>query len=114
MTIRRNPEPSNNPIDASRAQSPRPRLNRPPSTALRHQLAATVRRLRTARGWTQYHLSASCGLPPPSYVSDVEEGRVNIALANLEARAVDLECWPTDPLIPTNPRLRPRPPPHPK
>ena len=68
---------------------------RHPSATVRDLLADNLRRLRTARGWTQHQLARACGLPL-SYVSQIEQARVNLTLASLEALALGLECWPAD------------------
>jgi transcriptional regulator with XRE-family HTH domain len=68
-----------------------PRANRKPSWSLCCRLADNVRRYRLMRGYTQHELSRQCGFAK-SYVGDVEQGTINITLANLEALAAGLRC----------------------
>jgi transcriptional regulator with XRE-family HTH domain len=56
-------------------------MNRKPSLGIRHWLSDNLKRLRAAH----------CGLHK-NYVSNVEQGAVNISLANLEALATGLGC----------------------
>jgi len=65
--------------------------NRKPSTEICYRLADNLRRYRHYRGYTQHTLAEVCGVSP-SYVGDVEQGNVNITLANLEALATGLRC----------------------
>jgi transcriptional regulator with XRE-family HTH domain len=65
--------------------------NRKPSTEICYRLADNLRRYRYYRGFTQHDLARVCGVAP-SYVGDVEQGNVNITLANLEALATGLRC----------------------
>jgi transcriptional regulator with XRE-family HTH domain len=44
-----------------------------------------------ARGFTQRQLAAQCGTCK-TYISNIEQGTVNITLANLEALATGLNC----------------------
>jgi transcriptional regulator with XRE-family HTH domain len=67
------------------------RRNRAASQAIRHRLADNVRQLRRARGYTQRDLADLCQFTK-SYISNVEQGTVNISLANLEAFAAALVC----------------------
>jgi transcriptional regulator with XRE-family HTH domain len=55
------------------------------------RLASNCLRLRKARGYTQHELARQCGFSK-SYIGDVEQGTVNITLANLEALASGLDC----------------------
>ncbi len=56
-----------------------------------------LKRLRAARGYTQHALAEICGYSK-SYISNVEQGTVNISLANLENIADGLNCPAEDPL----------------
>jgi transcriptional regulator with XRE-family HTH domain len=69
--------------------------NRKASQRIRYRLADNVVRLRHARGFTQRELAEQCGMSP-SYIGDVEQGTVNITLANLEALAAGLNCGGAD------------------
>ena len=69
--------------------------NRKASQHIRYRLADNVVRLRHARGFTQRELAEQCGMSP-SYIGDVEQGTVNITLANLEALAAGLRCAEAD------------------
>jgi DNA-binding XRE family transcriptional regulator len=70
-------------------------LNRKPSQGIRYRLADNLTRLRKARGYTQEELARVCGFQK-SYIGNVEQGTVNISLANLEALAAGLGCFETD------------------
>jgi transcriptional regulator with XRE-family HTH domain len=61
---------------------------------LRVRLGRRIRRLRDARGWTQFDLAAHSGLTRP-YVSRLENGRKEIGLGALEkvASAFDMKPW---------------------
>ena len=65
--------------------------NRKPSSEMSDRLGNNVKLLREARGYTQRELASRCGLCK-SYISNVEQGTVNISLANLEALANGLFC----------------------
>ena len=65
--------------------------NRKPSWVICCRLADNLRRYRILRGYTQEDLAARCGFHK-NYVSIVEQARVNITLANLEALAGGLGC----------------------
>jgi ribosome-binding protein aMBF1 (putative translation factor) len=65
--------------------------DRKASQHIRYRLADNVARLRRARGFTQRELAAQCGTCE-TCVSNVEQGTVNITLANLEAFATGLNC----------------------
>lgn len=54
--------------------------------ALRRALAANVRRLRSARGWSQEVLAFESGLHR-TFVAHVERGARNISLSNIERLA---------------------------
>jgi transcriptional regulator with XRE-family HTH domain len=69
--------------------------NRKASQHIRYRLADNVARLRRARGYTQKELAEQCDMSP-SYIGDVEQGNVNITLANLEALAAGLNCSEAD------------------
>jgi transcriptional regulator with XRE-family HTH domain len=68
-----------------------PGTNRKASKHIRYRLADNVARLRRARGFTQKELAAQCGTCK-TYVGNIEQGTVNITLANLEALASGLNC----------------------
>jgi transcriptional regulator with XRE-family HTH domain len=68
-----------------------PGTNRKASQQIRYRLADNVARLRRARGFTQKELAAQCGTCE-TYVGNIEQGTVNITLANLEALATGLNC----------------------
>ncbi len=70
---------------------PVPGTNRKASQPIRHRLADNVTRLRRARGFTQRELAAQYGTCT-TYVGNIEQGTVNITLANLEALATGLNC----------------------
>lgn len=65
--------------------------NRKASPQIRWRLAANVKRLRTARGYTQENLASVCEVSK-SYVGNVEQGRANVTLATLETLAGGLRC----------------------
>ena len=48
-----------------------------------------IRALRTAKGWTQTYLSVHAGVGR-NYVSDVELGKKEIGLRNLQVLAISL------------------------
>jgi transcriptional regulator with XRE-family HTH domain len=75
------------------------RGNRKPSTEIRWRLAANLKWLREARGYTQMELAGRSGLPN-RYISNVEQALKNISLANLEALAAGLKCLEVDLLMP--------------
>jgi len=72
--------------------------------AILARLSENLRRLRQARGDTQRELAHRCGFTH-TYISNVEQGRINLTLANLETLARGLNCCATD--------LVRRPPPRP-
>lgn len=61
------------------------------SLEIRWRLSINLKRLRESRGYTQQELANLCRLTK-NYISDVEQGTVNITLANLEALARGLGC----------------------
>ena len=65
--------------------------NRKPSAEILNRVAENLRRYRRYRGYTQRALAKVCGVSG-NYVSNVEQGTVNITLANLEALATGLMC----------------------
>jgi transcriptional regulator with XRE-family HTH domain len=69
--------------------------NRKASPEIRWRLSTNLKRLREARGYTQSELANLCGLSK-TYISNVEQGTVNISLANLEALANGLSCAEED------------------
>lgn len=72
-----------------------PKENRKASTEIRWRLATNIQRLRQARGYTQQELAERCGLSK-TYISNVEQGTVNISLASLEVIAIGLCCSEQD------------------
>jgi transcriptional regulator with XRE-family HTH domain len=64
---------------------------RKPSWGILCRLADNLKRYRLLRGYTQEELATRCGFVR-SYVSNVEQARINVTLANLEALAGGLEC----------------------
>jgi transcriptional regulator with XRE-family HTH domain len=62
------------------------------STDICIRLGARVRELRKGRGWTQFELSERMGVDR-SYLAEVETGKIEICLRNLElvAQTFDLE-----------------------
>lgn len=78
----------------------RVQTNRKPSSWICLLLAENLARLRKARGLTQQELAEASGFKR-TYISNVEQGRVNISLANLEALTVGLDCSPVDLLSPS-------------
>ena len=68
-----------------------PPKNRKASPEILWRLAANLRRLRKARGYTQERLGKLCGFSK-TYISNVEQGAVNISLANLEEITNGLDC----------------------
>lgn len=69
--------------------------NRKASQGILWRLSTNLKRLREARGCTQRELGQRCGLNS-RYISNVEQGTVNISLANLEELARGLECAEED------------------
>jgi len=65
-------------------------------------LAINLKRLRKARGYTQWRLGKLCGLSP-NYISNVEQKTVNICLANLTRLANGLQCSLRDLFAPIAP-----------
>lgn len=72
--------------------------NRKASREILWRLSTNVKSLRKARGYTQRELANRCGLSK-TYVSNVEQGTVNISLANLEVLAIGLDCSEVDLLM---------------
>jgi transcriptional regulator with XRE-family HTH domain len=70
-------------------------VNRKASEQIRRRLSTNLKRLRLARGYTQQGLAKLSGLSK-TYISDVEQGAVNITLANLEVLAIGLRCSEAD------------------
>lgn len=68
-----------------------PATNRKPSWGICCRLADNLKRYRLLRGYTQEDLAGRCGFRR-TYVSNIEQGRINISLANLEALAGGLGC----------------------
>jgi transcriptional regulator with XRE-family HTH domain len=67
------------------------KTHRKPSQSARENLAGNLKKLRKARGYTQQELANFCRCTK-SYISDVEQGTVNITLASLETIARGLGC----------------------
>ncbi len=72
--------------------------NRKASPEIRWRLSENLRRLRKARGYTQRELAQVCGFCK-TYISNVEQGTVNITLANLETIGRGLSCSAEDLLM---------------
>ena len=72
--------------------------NRKASPEILWRLATNLKRLRKARGYTQKELANLCGLTK-TYISNVEQGTVNISLSNLEALMNGLDCAVEDLLM---------------
>ncbi len=71
------------------------RKHRKPTPEILWRLLTNLKRLRAARGYTQRALADICGFSK-SYISNVEQGTVNITLANLETIADGLNCTAED------------------
>ena len=56
------------------------------STDVCVRLGARVRELRKAKGWTQFELSERMGVDR-SYLAEVETGKIEICLRNLDVMA---------------------------
>jgi transcriptional regulator with XRE-family HTH domain len=54
-----------------------------------------IRALRTAKGWTQLYLSIHAGVGR-NYISDVELGKKEIGLRNLQLLALSLDVKTAD------------------
>lgn len=65
--------------------------NRKASPEALWRLSTNLRRLRKAQCYTQRELAKLCGFSK-TYISNVEQGTVNITLANLETIAKGLDC----------------------
>ena len=57
---------------------------------VRARFGRRLRRLRRGRGWTQVELAEKLGLDR-SYLADIERGRRNVSLMNLEIIAKGFE-----------------------
>ena len=59
-----------------------------------YELAANLRRLRAARGWSQEALAHESGVNR-TYLSSVERAERNISIDNIEriAKALEVEPW---------------------
>ncbi len=60
------------------------------STDIRVRFGARLRELRKAKGWTQFELSERVGLDR-SYLAEVETGKIEICLRNLDLLAQTFE-----------------------
>lgn len=58
---------------------------------VRHRLAANMKRLRKARGWSQEELAAEAGLDR-TYVSGIERTVRNPTITVLDRISVALDC----------------------
>jgi transcriptional regulator with XRE-family HTH domain len=58
------------------------------------QLGSRIRALRKERGWTQFEMAEHLGIDR-SYLAEVETGKIEICLRNIEliAKAFNMECW---------------------
>ena len=79
--------------------------NRRASPELRNRFGTNLRRLRTAKGYTQLELAHRSGLTN-CQINKMEQGRLNSSLAALEALSVALECWEVDLLWPIKEKER--------
>lgn len=77
------------------ARSPARKVQRKASGEILWRLSNNLRRLRKARAYTQRELAKFCGFSA-SYIGNVEQGTVNITLANLETIARALYCSAED------------------
>lgn len=68
-----------------------PKKKRKASLEICYRLANNVKVFRKKLGYTQEGLAKLC-LLNKKYISNVEQGSVNITLANLEALAKGLSC----------------------
>jgi transcriptional regulator with XRE-family HTH domain len=75
------------------------KTNRKPSAEVMARLAFNTNRLRRAKGYILQDLADASGLPL-SYLGEIEHGRINIFLANLEVLAHGLGCEEADLLKP--------------
>jgi transcriptional regulator with XRE-family HTH domain len=75
------------------------KTNRKPSAEVMARLAFNTNRLRRAKDYILQELADASGLPL-SYLGEIEHGRINICLANLEALAHGLGCTEEDLLRP--------------
>ena len=57
------------------------------------RLGQRIRSLRTKRGWSQTYMAVHLGLDR-SYISDLERGKREICIRNLEVIAIGLEISP--------------------
>jgi transcriptional regulator with XRE-family HTH domain len=82
--------------------------NRRPAPGSLWLLAANLKRLRGARGYTQLDLARRTGLPN-GYISKIERELMNVSLANLDALAVGLDCSLADLFMPVRADSRKQP-----
>lgn len=64
-------------------------------TDILKRFGASVRMLRTERGWSQEAFAAECGLDR-TYIGGIERGERNVALRNIEKIAQTLEVTLVD------------------
>lgn len=76
--------------------------HRKASPEIRRRLSVNLKRLRKARGYTQEELANFCQFDR-NYISNVEQGRLNVTLASLETLAKGLGCEEGE-LLTRNPR----------
>jgi len=57
---------------------------------VRARFGARLRKLRKQRGWTQFEMAERLGLDR-SYVAEIEEGKRNVCLMNIEVIAKGLD-----------------------
>ena len=64
------------------------------STDICVRLGNRIRKLRTERGWTQFEMSERVGIDR-SYLAELETGKIEICLRNLEliANGLGIEVW---------------------
>ncbi len=73
--------------------------HRKPSAEVRTRLAFNTRTQRKAKGYTLERLAEITGLSV-AYIGEVQAGRINVGLANLECLARGLDCTEADLLRP--------------
>ena len=58
------------------------------------QLGEHIRELRNAKGWTQFEMSERVGIDR-SYLAEIETGKIEICLRNLDliAKGLGIEAW---------------------
>lgn len=75
-----------------------PQYANPTFVALRGFIAENLRRIRTARGWTQEEAADRCGMVFQTY-QPIEAGKVNVTLVTIARLADGLQVTPDDVLL---------------